>query len=275
MLSQYVRYFSFMQVAFSDMGKRLRLERIAGDTSNLEPTIDGSEWSSWHDPNFWADFRKACESIDLDSATAQIDRIVDELRAKPQMRRSDLENLFNELRLRIHDQLSTRFFLYVPLAKASYWENEDRFGEDVSEKIPDARHDIYEACSCFAVGRHDATVYHCIGIMQAALFKLASTLNSERIDLDVDDWGSVISKLQRVVNTLETTAKANSADADIWAEWKRLEPKYNEIISDANAVKKAWRHTSAHFRQTYEPEQAEKVLDKVGDFVKDVADLLP
>jgi thymidylate synthase len=275
MLSCYLRYFSFMQVAFADMAKRLRLERLAGDTSNLEPAGDGSEWSSWHDPKFWADFRKECEAIDLDSATAQIDRIVSELKSTPDMRRSELERLFDDLRNRIHDQLGSRWFLYVPLAKAPYWENEDRFGEDVSQKIADARHDIYEACSCFAVGRNDATVYHCIGIMQAALFKLAVALNSERIDLDVDDWGSVISKLQKAVNALEATAKAHSSDPNIWAEWKRLEPKYNEIISDANAVKKAWRHTTAHFRQRYEPEQAEKVLDKVGDFVRDVADLLP
>lgn len=180
-----------------------------------------------------------------------------------------------ELQRDIIESLEGEQFLYVLPTKTDFWENEEHFGAAVVEKIDAARTDIREACSCFAVGRYTATVYHCIGIMQAALIKLAQRIScSERIDLEVDDWGSVVSKLQRAVDALEKTAKANSSDADRWAEWRRLEPKYNEIISDANAVKKAWRHPSAHFIGHYDEPEATKVLGKVGDFVKDVAELL-
>ena len=84
-----------------------------GDTSNLIPASDGSTWESFHDPIFWANYREVCEGVDLDSATAQIDRIVSELKRKPDMRRSELETLFNDLQQRIHDQLLKRFFLYI------------------------------------------------------------------------------------------------------------------------------------------------------------------
>ena len=181
----------------------------------------------------------------------------------------------DELRRRIDQELNTAWFLYVPVGKVSYWENELYFGEDVAEKIPDAREDIYEACSCFAVGRYSATVYHCVGIMQAAFFQVGKTDLNCIIDLDVDDWGSVTRKIQQAVDKLEERAKAQSKDAAAWAKWKTIEPLYNELISDVNAVKKAWRHTSAHFRQKFKEEQAEKVLDKVEDFMKTVAKLLP
>src|ERR1039458_4290163 len=126
----------------------------------------------------------------------------------------DLIANIKELQRDVIEALDGEKFLYVSPTKADFWENEEHFGSAVTEKIDAARTDIREACSCFAVGRYTATVYHCIGIMQAALVKLAQRISSERIDLEVDD----------------------SSDAERWAEWKRLEPKYNEIISDANAV---------------------------------------
>jgi hypothetical protein len=187
----------------------------------------------------------------------------------------DLVRDVKELQRDVIESLDGEKFLYIPPTKADYWENDEYFGEEVIGRIDDARKDIREACSCFAVGRYTATVYHCIGIMQAALFKLAQHIGSERIDLDVDDWDSAIRKIIRAVAVLETHAKANSGDPVAWAEWKRLDAKYNEIISDAKAVMKAWRHPSAHFRDFYDEPDARKVLAKVGDFVADVTDLLP
>jgi hypothetical protein len=282
MLSQYAFHFSMMQVAVTDMVRRFRLERLMGDTSNLIPASDGSTWESFHDPIFWANYREVCEGVDLDSATAQIDRIVSELKRKPDMRRSELETLFNDLQQRIHDQLLKRFFLYISLDNSPYWENEDRFGEEVSQKFPEATDDIYEACSCYAVGRAGGVVYHCLGVMQAVLFKVAQHLGGLNpslkitIDLNVDDWGSVVKKIQQAIDGLEqqTLQKQRAGDLTAYPNWKAIESDYNELISDVNAVKKAWRHPHAHFRQTFTLEQAKKILDKVQEFTKHAATLI-
>jgi hypothetical protein len=276
MLNSYARYFCFMQSRFKEICGRLRIEEMDGDTLISVPGPDGSiGWTGLADDEdgLWLPFRKMCEELDLDSAVAQIDRLRAELKS-PRLHRSQLRTLIEDLHNRIEDGLSCRYFLYVPKPKVPYWENELYFGEDVAEKIPNAREDIYEACSCFAAGRYSATVYHCVGIMQAAFFQVGEAGLNCTINLDVDDWGSVTRKIEQAVGELEKQAKAQSKDAAVWSKWKTMEPLYGELISDVNAVKKAWRHTSAHFRQTFKEEQASKVLDKVGDFMKTVVKLL-
>lgn len=172
-----------------------------------------------------------------------------------------------ELQEFVEKELASRQFLYVP--KSRYWENEVLFGEEVFVKIPEATHDIYEAGSCLAAGRADATVYHCMGIMQAVTYKAGEKIGCT-INLDADDWGSAEMKIRNALNNERKIAEQGK-DHDVWATWKRKEASYNELISDLRAVKYAWRHTSMHFRQTFTIEQAEKILDKVTDFAVHVA----
>jgi hypothetical protein len=285
MLSHYAGFFSAMQVSFTQMIDRLALEMSWTNTPISQPLPNGTAgWSVFaEDPDFFAVLRTICAQVDLDSAVSQIDRISEDLRARPNMLRSQFRTLIEDLRNRIYDQLGARQFLYVPFALTSYWENPTLFGDDVFNKIPSATNDIFEAGSCFAVGRAGGTVYHCMGIMQAALFAIAehlATLNPNlkiTINLDVDDWGSVVKKIQTAIDALEQSAlaKQRAGDATAYPQWKSIEPGYNEMISDLNAVKKAWRHTHAHFRQTFDEEHARKILEKVGDFIKHAATLLP
>ncbi|MFZ0679461.1 hypothetical protein [Candidatus Binatus sp.] len=285
MLSHYAGFFSAMQVQFTQMIDRLGIEVVWMDTPISQTLPSGHQnWSSFtEDPNFFSVLRTICDDIDLDSAVSQIDRLSEELRARPNMLRSQFRTLIEDLRNRIYDQLGSRQFLYVPFSLVPYWENSTLFGDEVFDKIPTATNDIFEAGSCFAVGRAGGTVYHCMGIMQAALFAVAehlATLNPNlkiAIDLNVDDWGSVVKKIQSAVDGLEqqALAKQKAGDANAYPQWKPIESAYNELISDVNAVKKAWRHPHAHFRQEFTEEHARKILEKVGDFIKHAATLLP
>ena len=279
MLSNYARYFSQMQVHFTEMIGRLRLERFSmndAPLSQLAPDDDpnGGGWANWDKNLFWAPFRKACEAIDLDSAVDQIDRMEQDIH--PGLKRSELLAMFEELKNRIADQLKNRQFLYVPKSKENYWQNAMLFGEEVFFKIPDALTDVYEAGSCFAVGRAGGTVYHCMGIMQAALFQVGKELGCT-IDLELDDWKKVADKIVEALDKRRkiAEAKGKAGDSLAYAKWKKEETAYNELLSDLNAVARAWRHPSAHYRQTYTLEQAEKVLEKVEDFAKHAATLLP
>jgi hypothetical protein len=274
MLRAYARYFSAMQVIFGDAVLRLRLEKMGNDLILIKGDGSTSDWSKWRNAKFWQGFRTQCEEIDLDSAIAQTDRILEEIKKEAEIEPSKLESLLDELRNRIADQLASRMFLYVPASKISYWENGQLFGEEVFNKISEATTDIYEAGSCFAVGRAGGTVYHCMGIMQAVLFKIGKMLGCT-INLDVDHWGTVAQKIKDALDVVRKQAEAKKGDIEAWAEWKRREASYNELLSDLSAVEKAWRHTSAHHRQTHTIDQAEKVLGKVKDFAQHAASLLP
>jgi len=275
MLRNYARYFSELQVYFTQIVGRVRLEELAQDNSILAAGPDGQNWSVWAKSELWGMFRERCNEIDLESAVAQIDRIEDQLKWRPDMPRSQFRALIEELTNRVKDDLQAKLFCYIPKAKARYWENETLFGEEVFNKLPEAADDIYEAGSCFAVGRAGGTVYHCIGIMQAALFKIGDQLGCV-INLETDDWGSVATKIEAARGMYRTEAeKRSKSDAEFYARWRRRDASYAELIIDINAVKTAWRHSHAHFRQNFKMGQAEKVLSKVKDFVTHAATLLP
>lgn len=273
MLNHYARVFVAMSLIIRDATTRLRLEEMGGDTLITEPSLDDAEgWSGILEGTFWTGLRGACEEIDLDSATDQIDRIC-QAKGKSNLHRSQLRALLEELNNRIKDQLMYRWFVYVPQSKAHLWENETLFGDEVFNKISEATYDICEAGSCLAVGRPGGTVYHCMGIMQAALFKVGQQLGCP-IDLDLDDWGSVEKKIAEKVDDLRKVAEAKKGDATAWALWKQQETNYSELLIDLSRVKKAWRHPSAHFRQVYTLEHAAKIFDRVEDFAKQAATLL-
>jgi hypothetical protein len=219
----------------------------------------------------WSNMREIADDLELDSVSSQLDRIkqLDNSR-----RLSDLQRAFLELKNRFCDQLQKRWLLYIPTSKVPYWENAEKFGEEVGRKIPSAAYDILEACSCYAVGRYDATVYHCMGIVQEAVFKVARNLGIT-IDPDIHDWGYAEIEINKKLNEHRLRAEAKHGDAAAWANWKRTETVYAELTSDLNAVKKAFRHTSAHYRVRYTEPQAEKVLSKVEDFIVHCATLLP
>ncbi|HUO04010.1 MAG TPA: hypothetical protein VMU16_02315 [Candidatus Binataceae bacterium] len=278
MLSNYARFYSVIQCHLSQAVYRLRLEEIAGDATILVPGPDGSNWADLADAKFWKGLRTSFEEIDLESALSQLDRICDAVESPGinRLHRSQFRALIQELINRIEDDLGKRLFLYIPISRVGFWEEEALFGDEVLERIPEATDDIYEAGSCFAAGRAGGTVYHCIGIMQAALFKVGQKLGCT-INLELDDWGTVTTKITDAVNVLRLQAEAQSkaGDAATYAAWRASDAAYAELLSDVNAVKKAWRNPSAHFRQKYTLDHAGKILGKVGDFVKHAATLLP
>ncbi len=139
MLKNYAGYFAELEVAFTLLLNRDYLSPDARAT--------------YRKPEFWRQCRETCKEIDLASSVVQIDRILDELDRHPEIDKTRLAWLIEGVRDRILEDLDKRYFLYLPVPKVQYWQKEDYFGKDVSRKIPEAREDIYEACSCFAVGR--------------------------------------------------------------------------------------------------------------------------
>jgi hypothetical protein len=214
-------------------------------------------------------------ALGLRAAISRIRDIEAQFAALDEVMLSDVIANVRELQRDVIEALEGEQFLYVPQTKGTLWENEEYFGAEVIKKIPEAAHHIYEAASCFAVGRAGGTVYHCMGIMQAGLFELGRALG-KTILLEIDGWESVVTKIKEALSELRAQSEAHKkGDAHSWAAWKRLEASYLEVISDVNAAEQAFRNKSAHYREQYTMDRAEKILNRVGDFVRHVVTLLP
>jgi hypothetical protein len=199
-----------------------------------------------------------CKDLDLQSSVAQIEWI----RQATTWSHAFMARALDELRRRIEGELKQRKFLYVALPKSAYYDQAELFGTLVANHFPSAIDDIIEAGNCFALGRWTATVHQCLGVMQIGLIALARHLKCS-VNVHVDTWEDIIGKVQGGINAKRPTVTK--------ARWKTLEPFYAEIVSDLRAVKVAWRNPDAHFRRPFDEAGALKVLEKVRDFMQNLA----
>jgi hypothetical protein len=200
-----------------------------------------------------------CKELDLQSSVAQIEWI----RSATSWSHTFMARALDELRRRIEGELKYRQFLYVPLHRQGYYDQAELFGPLVAKHFHSATDDIVEAGNCFALGRWTATVHQCLGVMQAGLIGLARHLKCS-VNIHVDTWEDIIIKVENGI-------KAKRAAIGNKARWKELEPFYNEVVSDLRAVKNAWRNTDAHFRRSFDEAGSLKVLEKVRDFMQNLA----
>ena len=199
-----------------------------------------------------------CSELSLLSALDQLDFI----RRANNWSYDGVRQHLDEFRRRIEGELKRRTFLYVPTPRSEYYDQQNYSVHLVAKRFPSACDDIIEVGNCFALGRWTATVHHCIGVMQVGLIALAKHLK-QPIDINVDDWGQIIDKVKRGSEAkLATIPRARR---------KKLEPFYNELLLDLGAVKTASRNPHAHFRRSFDEDQAHKVLDKLRDFMQNLA----
>lgn len=219
-----------------------------------------------------ASIKALCEELNLNSGLEHIKRLQDE-RPHLEERFGRLADLIREVRQRVEDDLKIVYFLHVPAAKVEYYDK-PIFGKKVEDRFSDSIDDIREAGNCYALGRWTGVVHHCMGIVQCGLMAVASHFGSQ-IDIYLHDWNTIITKIEGEVAAKRKIATSPTATNDQKSEWRKIEPIYSEIISDARAMKDAWRNPTAHFRRQYDEAQAKKVLEKVGDFMRNLAINLP
>lgn len=181
-----------------------------------------------------------------------------------------------ELIRQIEDDLSEVWFFHVPLSKVEFYDR-PYFGEDVESRFQEATDDMREAATCFALGRWTAVVHHCMGIVQVGMIELGKDLGCQ-LDKYLHDWNDMLTALGNAIEAKRVAILGGSkakALPDAKSRWAEREPFYHEVLSDVRDMKKAWRNPGFHFRlPPFDEAKAKKVLDKVCDFMKNLAENL-
>ncbi|MFZ1980558.1 MAG: hypothetical protein WAU61_04570, partial [Smithella sp.] len=135
--------------------------------------------------------QKECLSLSLPNSFESINEFVDTLLvAKPDgitnIRATQMEDRFDEIRRTIHREMNLHLFMYIPAERAIYCESYRKkkggglanpsvylFGDFVNAKFPSASFDIIEAGNCFATARYTACVFHLMRVLEIGLSTLA------------------------------------------------------------------------------------------------------
>lgn len=215
---------------------------IEGDKKNYRRALDEGE--------------RLASICDLDALPDQIFRIREEL-AKADCRYGEVGRLMNDLRLRMHDQLTRRLCLYVEPNRARYYQNASDLGEDLSGGYEDARNDAVETYRCLALGRYTACVFHAMRVLEVGLSKLAIRFD---VDFKHTNWHPVIDKI-------ETRIRNMGDDANRATDWRDQQEAFSQCASSLVLLKNAWRNYTVHIRGKYDDQEASEVLGQVKSFM--------
>ena len=213
-----------------------------------------------------------CAELGMSASLIQVNRLLNDL---PHHDTQGLAMAVKETHGRIIDELSAVHFFHVPANKVEFYDK-PWFGESVEDRFHKAVDDMREATKCFALGRYSGVVLHCMGIVQAGLEELAKDLRV-KIDIQVDDWNNIITKIEGGRDRKKKkTLGSGIPTTRQKSRWAKLEPFYSDVIGEVRAMKNAWRNPGFHFRRRdFDEPKAREVLDRIKDFMRNLAVNLP
>jgi len=120
--------------------------------------------------------KETCDRLELKHASASIDRIA-ETCSKHTYSTKRLQVSLEELGHLIQDELNDKVFMYVPIERAKYFDDQTLpFGQTVQDKFLSITGEIADANRCLGVGCPTAAVYHLMRVMEFGLKELAKRL---------------------------------------------------------------------------------------------------
>lgn len=161
------------------------------------------------------------------------------------------------------NEIEGMVFGFLPPEHGRYFNQAALFGDEVNDKFRGAANDIKEAGNCYAHGTYTACVFHLTRVLEVGLKALAATLKIEFKDLDAENWGTIIDRIESEIGKLNdlkrSSAKSETLDF------------YSGAAKQFRYFKDHWRNPVDHFRGRYDGPQALSALNHVKEFMQDIA----
>jgi hypothetical protein len=225
-------------------------------------------------PEDRANFAVASEGLEVwlkhHMLTASLDRLR-RIREEYEREDSDIHTIISGLTVfneTLEDELRRRIFLFIPPEDENLYKNPVASFPMTWPAYPSTRHDIQEACRCYAVGRYTACVFHCMAIAQAGLYLLAQDLGvSFKYPLNLAEWQEVIGAIEDKVKPMRDQPRSKERDERVTF--------YSECAAQFRYFKDAWRNHVAHMREVYDRDQTHSILLHVRDFMEKLSQKIP
>jgi hypothetical protein len=211
----------------------------------------------------------------LEFSAKEAHYIVAEAESAKSIHIHDAISLFSGLHRRILDELTEISLWRVPRDNLKFLKS-DPFDSGLAPFNPHfrpvslrfglANKDIAEAGKCLAFGRHTASVFHLMRVMEVGLRALGASLNDPSLDPKTNpSWGKILARGDK---------EMQKHLADRCPEWRADENFFSTAQANLRAVKDAWRNPTMHIERNYDPDEAEDVWNTVRAFMRHLSQKL-
>ena len=138
---------------------------------------------------------KEMERFGLRVSVSSAQNIVDILKNRHYS--TNLHDHIMMLRNALHTELNATVFLPIDHSDARFYREPRRDWEEAIQRFPEAIADIEEASKCYALGRHAASVYHSMQIIEIGLLALGRYMN---VKDPRSGFTAVANELERLLN---------------------------------------------------------------------------
>ncbi len=170
------------------------------------------------------------------------------------------------LRDSIRSELERHLFMYIPLAKAEYWQASGPFGKSfLPPDVGAAQWEIDEAGNCYTAGRNTACVFHSMRAAEHGLRKLARKLrvklthSGKAMPIEYGDWNDVTTAIKNRIAEARKLPRGAKRQAKLDA--------YSAAADHCEYMKEI-RNNISHARKSYKDGEALDALRQVLAFMQ-------
>jgi hypothetical protein len=242
-----LRAYARIYVEASRLCRQFALELLLGEPEVFDDRIA---------PGLRIEFERILPRLrlaELDMTARQVERLLVILSGPTQT--ATVRDALLDVEKRLHDELETRRFLYVPMRAVEYYETPFAGWETAVENFS-IEFDVGEAGKCYALGRYTACVMHLMRVLEVGLKAFATHCGATWV-ADVDSWDTIIRKINERIRTIPGERKAD-------------QQRLSGISAHLRLAKDAWRDYAMHKPAEYAEESARDIFASVKAFMRDL-----
>jgi len=172
-----------------------------------------------------------------------------------------LHDFITILRNSLHIELDSTVFVHVGYSQAAYYRDSlEGVSDDVQDNFTSALEDFREAARCYALGRHNASVFHSMRVLEIGLIALGTNLNVPAAA--TKNWQNLLNEIEKAIRGIDSSFGQN---------WRADRQWYSDAAAQFRYVKDAWRNAIMHVHQSYGQQRAREVLMATRAFMCQIA----
>lgn len=241
------------------------INRVLKDMGNAEEPVTGRNLNFLK--SFLVKLKKECDSLQLNVPSRLISKSVDRLSALEGVNAHDERGRIAMLMEMIIEELKAQLFLYILPHRASYYQWDGSFSEQLITAFPTASKDLGHAGNCFASEEYTACVYHSMRALEIGLRSLCLYLElTFRKPIELTEWGTLIGDLEKKIEQMQNLPKTIERENEL------------SFCSHALALfrhfKNAYRNPVSHARAYYEEDEAKSIMERTKEFLEGLSNKL-